>query len=187
MKKMNKIFNLTFLAVFFSFVYANQAFAQDENSEGLATAKEENMLFAEKKTPILKEEPSIEKNTTQPQEVIASPTKGIAEKSKTQKMVEKFTKSKVVQWLAKRTAIHAEKKAMRKELRQVKGDKTAQKAIKQKYEDRIKNVKALDNNLRIGIILVLIGIILTILLNDILAIGTIVILVGLVFIILGLI
>lgn len=185
MKKMNKIFNLTFLAVFFSFIYANQTFAQEDNSEGLAAAKEENMLFTEEKTPILKDEPSIEKNITQPKEVIASPTKVIVEKSKTQKMVEKFTKSKVVQWLAKRTAIHTEKKAMRQELRQVKGDKTAQKAIKQKYEDRIKNVKALDSNIRIGLILVLVGIILQLLIDGWL--GALVIVVGLVFIILGLI
>ncbi len=107
---------------------------------------------------------------------------------KKQAKVEKFLDSKFGQWIVKRATISAHKKQIRQDLKTFEGDKAAKKVYKENAKKEVLKAKAMNSNVRTGIILIAVGIILTILPVDILRIvGSILIVVGLVFLILGLI
>ncbi len=111
-----------------------------------------------------------------------------AKKLARQAKVEKFLKSKTGQWIIKKASIKAHKKQVRKQLKELKGDKEAKQALKEKSKKEVVEIKAMNSNVRTGIILIAIGIILTILPVDIIrVVGSILIVIGLVFIILGLV
>ncbi|MDX2305732.1 MAG: hypothetical protein NW226_23195 [Microscillaceae bacterium] len=98
--------------------------------------------------------------------------------------VQKFLKSKFGQWIIKQALKKAENRQYRLEKKQVKGDKTAVKLLKEKREKRF----SMSRNLRLGLILVVIGLIALIITGSIFSIiGSILILVGLIFILLDLI
>lgn len=113
-------------------------------------------------------------------------------KQKLQKKVERFLDSKFGKWILKRAAVKAKRKEYRQELKNAPRDKETRKALKNKFkEDKIKaknDMASLTGNMRLGIIIALIGVILVILPSDPLRIiGTIMVVVGLVLILLDLI
>lgn len=101
------------------------------------------------------------------------------EQRKAEKM-EKFLNSKVGQWLIKKAVIKAENKKFRQELKKHKGDKQAQRILREKHQD---NVNKLSGNLRLAVIFGIIGIILS-LIPGIWWLGTICIIIALVFLLL---
>jgi hypothetical protein len=177
-----------------SALFTFSAFAQDAAETGETLSLDAQALNNESIMATFNKENNATPNT----EVIAkaSPivTTSVAEKqaetakTKQQVKVEKFLKSKVGQWVIKKTSIKAHKKQVRKQLRELKGDKEARKTLKEKSKNEVVEIKSINSNVRTGIILVAVGIILTILPVDIIRIiGSILIVVGLVFIILGLV
>jgi hypothetical protein len=177
-----------------SALFTFSAFAQDAAETGETLSLDAQALNNESIMATFNKENNATPNT----EVIAkaSPTvtTSVAEKqaetakTKQQVKVEKFLKSKVGQWVIKKTSIKAHKKQVRKQLRELKGDKEARKTLKEKSKNEVVEIKSINSNVRTGIILVAVGIILTILPVDIIRIiGYILIVVGLVFIILGLV
>ncbi len=99
-----------------------------------------------------------------------------------QQKVEKVASSKTGQWLIKKLAKMQLKKELRKELRKVKGNKVAEQILREKYA---KKQMALSGNLKIAVILGIIGVILTLLPSETLQLlGIICIIVALVFLLL---
>lgn len=99
-----------------------------------------------------------------------------------QKKAEKIASSKTGQWLIKKLAKAQLRKEFRKELRKVKGNKQAEQLLREKYA---KKQAKLSGNLRIAVIVGIIGVILTLLPSDVLRlIGIICIIVALVFLLL---
>ncbi|EAY28122.1 hypothetical protein [Microscilla marina] len=96
------------------------------------------------------------------------------------KKAKKFLNSRVGKWLIKRSIKKAEKRKKRYLRKAAKAEKKGNKKLQEKYER-----KALSGNMKIGVILILVGLILSFLpvLN---IIGWILIVVGLVFILLAL-
>ncbi|WP_299460884.1 hypothetical protein [uncultured Microscilla sp.] len=96
------------------------------------------------------------------------------------KRAQKFLNSRVGKWLIKRSVKKAEKRKKRYLKKAAKAEKKGNKRLQEKYER-----KALSGNMKIGVILILVGLILSFLpvLN---IIGWILIVVGLVFILLAL-
>lgn len=177
-----------------SALFTFSAFAQDAAETGETLSLDAQALNNESIMATFNKENNATPNT----EVIAkaSPivTTSVAEKqaetakTKQQVKVEKFLKSKVGQWVIKKASVKAHKKQVRKQLRELKGDKEARKTLKEKSKNEVVEIKSINSNVRTGIILVAVGIILTILPVDIIRIiGSILIVVGLVFIILGLV
>jgi len=177
-----------------SALFTFSAFAQDAAETGETLSLDAQALNNESIMATFNKENNATPNT----EVIAkaSPivTTPVAEKqaetakTKQQAKVEKFLKSKVGQWVIKKASIKAHKKQVRKQLRELEGDKEARKTLKEKSKNEVVEIKSINSNVRTGIILVAVGIILTILPVDIIRIiGSILIVVGLVFIILGLV
>lgn len=123
----------------------------------------------------------------------ASSAPKTAKELNSEKKIQKIANSKLVKWAVKRAIIKSEKKRRRKELRQVKEDKVAQEAIRNASKQRVKNIKQgkdvqLSGDIRMGLILLIIGILITILPGAIFTfIGTIVAIVGLVIILFALI
>ncbi len=180
---------LSFIACIYLFVLPLKA--QNAADIGLENTLEE-VISTERETLINKSEEKItpkadvvtpkvltSTNTEQPVAIKAT---------KKQAKIEKFLNSKFGQWIVKRTSIKAQKKQMRKTLKTFEGDKAAKKAYKEDLKKEVFKTKAMNSNVRTGIILIAVGIILTILPVDILrVVGSIVIVVGLVFLILGLV
>lgn len=102
-----------------------------------------------------------------------------------ERRIQRLANSKLVQWLVKRKLIRQERKKLRQELRKVKGDRAARAQLREEYKQKVLD---LNRNIRIGLIVVIIGIIVTLLPGSFLSvIGGIIIIVGLVFILFGLI
>jgi hypothetical protein len=181
MKKISLLLSFLFFSVGLGLSAAS---AQDQ----AAAVSEENLLTAEtQKTttvaaPIVKEtEPTVsEKPTT-----VATPkaTQNITK-------AQRFLESKVGQWVIKRMLVKAEKKSLRKELRQHKGDEATQKTLREKSKQNLNRIKTdnavskLSGNLRIAAILGIIGLILTFLPNPLNWIGIVLIVIALVLVLL---
>lgn len=105
---------------------------------------------------------------------------------KKQQKLQKLANSPLVKWLAKRALIKQDRKQMKRELAQAKGDKATQKNIRQSFREKKANM---DSDLRLGIIVAVIGLIITILgiISIVFTIvGAIILVIGLVLILLAL-
>ncbi len=101
---------------------------------------------------------------------------------KIQRKFEKVASSRTGKWIIKKLATAQLKKELRKELRKVKGDKEAEKLLREKYT---KKQQKLSGNLRYAAIFGIVGIILTFVNNDVIrVIGIICIIIALVFLLL---
>lgn len=186
------------ISLMFSFITCIYLFvlplkAQNAADIGLENTLEELITTPNEQISNTEEDKVISQVNLASQEVQAIVSSKTAEPvsskvSKKQAKLEKFLNSKFGQWIVKRATIKAHKKEVRKQLKTFEGDKAAKKAYKEELQKEVLKTKAMNSNVRTGIILIAVGIILTILPVDILRIvGSIVIVVGLVFLILGLI
>jgi hypothetical protein len=178
MKKLKLNALLAVFALFFGVLTAN---AQNQDMEASAEANLKNeVLLAEPSTPI-----EVVENQPLTKPVIAHNAPAApktAKEIRRAEKVEKFLKSKVGQWVVKRAIVKAEKKQLRQELKKHKGDKQAQRILK---ENSTNKVKALSNNLRMAIIFGIVGLILFLLPGSIFwVLGTIAIIIALVFLLL---
>ncbi|MCU0447431.1 MAG: hypothetical protein MUE85_21245 [Microscillaceae bacterium] len=170
-------------ALFFATFTVN-AQSQDFEASAEATPNKEVLLS---ETPTPKAESEAIENQPISKNIIASPspkstTPQTAKQIRRAEKVEKILNSKVGQWVVKRALIKAEKKQLRQELKQHKGNKQAQQVLKEQSTNRI---KALSNNLRMALIFGIVGLILFLIPGSIFAVlGTIAIIIALVFLLL---
>jgi hypothetical protein len=181
MRKLLRFVSATTLALVLG---AQFALAQTPN-EASAGAREELPLIDAPATVAVVETPKASLPTEQPKmavtKTVQKPT--AAQQAKLDKRIQKATKilnSRVGKWAVKRVAAKAERYAM----------KQAKQNPKLSPEDinKIKEAKKLSGNLRIAAILAIIGIILGLLFDDVLAlIGLILIVIALVLVLIELI
>lgn len=104
------------------------------------------------------------------------------------KKIHKLLDSKLGNLILKKVYIKSQKKALRKQLKGFEGSKAEKRAYKKEQKRILKDESAtkLSGNMRTGVILAIIGLILTFLPQPLSLIGVILIIVGLVFILLDL-
>ncbi|GAB4400599.1 MAG: hypothetical protein OHK0053_22340 [Microscillaceae bacterium] len=110
--------------------------------------------------------------------------------AKKMERAERFLNSRLGQWLVKKMAIKAENKKFRQQYRALKGQTEAQAQLKANHQAEVDKIKALNSDVRLGIIIGAIGLIVIIIAGAVGssllgALGAIALVVGLVFIILG--
>lgn len=164
------------------------SFSKAQSVEASAQGEEIDFILEEQNVEVLT-------NSEVSNEVweMSSPKKDVAttkakteiKKEKKIEKVNKFLNSRVGKFIVKLAAKKAVNKKYKKEWKAAKGDKTKRKILKEKKKEE---VKALSNNMRVGIILILIGIALSLLLDSNLSVLWIIAIVaGIVFIILDLV